>query len=372
MSTQYIKENKLSSKLLYWLPSQYSFKKAAKIVDTLRLEELSSEICTNVKQVLNNNEINLTEAPLKYLNKIIKLQLLMGYQDVNKSSGIGKKGDKVLLVGTGGHYPHRLLSYYFKRNGNKVIRFDHGGERPLFQDSHWGINEFAFLDIFMTFGKGLKRRIDQNICENNIPFVNNEKNSFEVGSIVSESLRNIYKKNFKSKGEEVKKVMVLMPGLLGNWLIPGDYPPDFVFLKAIWHTIKELKRKNYYLILKKHPKTLRSKSLSVFDKFVDEVKDDYFSEIMEMADAYVFFYCGTAFCEALMSIKPIVYIHLPYRQIDLQTRSELEDIFCWVDYNEEDENFVENDKMINYLKNINQDMKSRRDFVQENYLTSSN
>ena len=93
---------KLSSKLLYWLPSQYTFKKATKTVDRLHLEEFSSAICTNVKQVLNNNEINLPEAPLNYLNKIIKLQLLMGYQDVNKSFGIGKKGTKCCLLAQGG------------------------------------------------------------------------------------------------------------------------------------------------------------------------------------------------------------------------------------------------------------------------------
>ena len=34
--------------------------------------------------------------------------------------------------------------------------------------------------------------------------------------------------------------------------------------------------------------------------------------------------------------------------------------------------FVDDDKMVNYLKNNNQDMISRRDFVEENYLTASN
>ena len=104
----------------------------------------------------------------------------------------------------------------------------------------------------------------------------------------------------------------------------------------------------------------------------DEIRDDYFAEAMEMADAYIFFYCGTAFCEALMSLKPIVYIHLPYRQVDLQTRSELEKILCWIDCNDTDGLFVDDDKMVNYLKNNNQDMISRRDFVEENYLTASN
>ena len=198
-----------------------------------------------------------------------------------------------------------------------------------------------------------------------------ERNGFEVNSVVSKSFRNIFQKNSKAPRKEVKRVMVLMPPLLGDWLIPGNYPPDLVYLNAIWQTIQELKRNKYYIILKKHPKTLRSKLFCLFDQFVDEINEDYFVDVMEMANAYIFFYYGTALCEALMSPKPIAYIHLPFRQIDYQIRSELEKSLCWVDCYDTDGLFVDHEKMITYLKNNNHDIMPRRAFVEENYLTSS-
>jgi len=367
---QHIQDNQLSPYRLYSGPCSTVKQKIELERLPSFLVEIASTLALRVREVWERYEIKFANEAFNYLNRFIKEELSIANQDVKRSFAGGKMGSKLLLVSTGGHYPNRLLSYYFLRNGNRVIRFDHGADRVLFLDRHWGVNEFAFQNVFVTFGEGLRQRLITNIREGKIPVVPVERQNTEIRSMVSEKLRDIFEKHRETCTREVKKVMLIMPSFGGNSAIPISYTPDMIMLSAIRKTIQELKHNGFYVILKKHPKSIKNKSFSLFDQFVDEINTDYFLEVMDKGDAFVVMGAGTAFCESLMTMKPVVYFHLPFRTVDPWAQSELEKCLCWVDCDDNNGLHIDHKKMISYLKNNEHDMSARRAFIEKTYLSS--
>ena len=162
-----------------------------------------------------------------------------------------------------------------------------------------------------------------------------------------------------------------MPELAGSRVIPGYSPPDLVYILVILRTIRKLKRNGFHLILKKSPKHVISRRFDAFDSLVDEISEDYFfPKVTDQADAFILFYAGSAFCEALLSMKPIVYIHLPFRTADPWARSKLEKCLCWIDCDDNDGLQVDLERMIYYLNGDCYETAQRRVFVEKNYLSS--
>ena len=366
---QHIQNNGLSTHNLRWTPWLLSKQREAASKHPSVVYDTVCTFVDKVHEIWEHNEITYSKHTLDHLKRILLMHLSVAERDIRRNIlWINKWRNSPLFVGSGGRYENRLLSYLFTKNGNTVMRFDHGGERPLFLDKYWGINEFAFQNIFVTFGKGLESRLRLNVQSGKYFMPPDELQNTKFHSLVSNEFLGIYKKHYNHNVKKVRKVMVVLPLFSGDKILPGYYAPDFINVLVIWKAIQELKRKGFYLVLKKKPKLLKSRLFSIFDRFVDEINVDYFPDVTNIADAYVFFYLGTAFCQALMSLKPVVYVHLPYRVIDPWAKSELKRIICWIDPEEPDGVRIDYRKMINYL-NTGHDMRAKRtEFVENIYL----
>jgi hypothetical protein len=126
----------------------------------------------------------------------------------------------------------------------------------------------------------------------------------------NQSLQKVYS---KCKGcapvEKIKKIMIV------------GYPMDYIyhpFLKGhetmtythmTVNILKALKKAGYYLIYKTHPDTT-AETDGVFEKFVDEIIKEDFTEVYQQADClfYISPY-STTFGFGALTNKPIVYVN---------------------------------------------------------------
>ena len=94
-------------------------------------------------------------------------------------------------------------------------------------------------------------------------------------------------------------------------------------------------------------------------------------DTLDQADAYVCDLVGTAFMEALCSLKPIVLIEIPNRQLTEEARTELKKsvIVIPATYNENNRITIEPDGLIDGLREP-VDLAARYKFISD-YLTSS-
>jgi len=327
-----------------------------------------ADLADRVETIWKENDIERTEKASKYITYVLTEHIKIALYHSKKKLSEKNLKKKRLLIGTGGKYQNRLLSYFFLRDGGDVFRFDHGGERSLFFDRWWGINEFSFQNRFVTFGQGSKKRLIKNIKEKRILLRNYNDIPISIDGMISKEFHSIYKRCFKPKKEVIKNVMVVMTYFKGSKIIPGYQAPDFVYLFTIFQAISKLQSKGFHIILKKYPKGCHQ-DFPYLEKYASEISDEPFNSAMKRADAFVFVYTGTAFCEALMSSKPIVYLHTPHRVIDPWARRKLEDIICWIDIGDTEENNRTMDRMIEYLEDNRLNLDKREAFINDFFLS---
>ena len=365
---QYIAGNGIAAYRLHWHHYSTLVDFPSSFEGIPGLANMGDALTAKVRGVWEASDLQISGDAVDYMRKCILWHFAIAYRDSRRSLGRSNMEGKTLLVGTGGKYGNRLLSYYFMRAGGRVVRFDHGGERALFRDRLWGFNEFAFQDVFVTFGEGLRKRLMEDISNREILLFPVEEKKIQIESIVYEGFRKIFNGFCDTKPAEIRKVMILMPVLSGSNNFPGFDTPDIFYLSIILKTIQALKLKGFYLILKQYPKLGMSRAFPLFDSMVDEIDHNYFDQVIDRADAFVCFYAGTAFCEALMSMKPVAYVHMPFRTVDPMVRSELEKILCWIDCEDNDGLFIDVEKMVSFLEDGDLDRNQREAFLHKYYL----
>ena len=99
-------------------------------------------------------------------------------------------------MGTGtGHYT-RLISTIAKNHKAKVWKFEHGGEKCLYDDNWYWESAFYNTDVFVTYGKKWKKYVEKKAKDLN--------KEIQVKSIGSSHHKKIFDLNFKKKSNKKK------------------------------------------------------------------------------------------------------------------------------------------------------------------------
>ena len=113
-------------------------------------------------------------------------------------------------------------------------------------------------------------------------------------------------------------------------------------------------------------------NISIFGDIADEeLTQVSMAYTFEQADAYVLDIVGTAFMEALCTLKPVVLIEIPNRRLTENARAQLKTHISVVEatFDENNRVIIESDQLINGLHRP-VDLIARHKFISD-YLTSS-
>lgn len=247
----------------------------------------------------------------EYIKGMAEFYISWGLHDIVRKCPFNLK-DSVFFCGTGGGYWNRLISMKVQSQGGKVIRMDHGGERPFFADKWWGLNEFAFCDEFVTFSTAGALQIKKNlecVCRT------------LLDSPVNLETKAIKEKNFAvlagkygdnpAKNGETGSVMLVPAGFMGEFnSVPSFTVPDVPYAVFQSRMLESMKNAGLEVFYKQAPKAARD-CLFGPEKHGAKIVRGFLSECLDIPDAFLFTFCGTAFCEALCTNKVIVLVKAP-------------------------------------------------------------
>jgi len=247
----------------------------------------------------------------EYIRGMAEYYISWGLRDIVKKCPF-KLEDSVFFCGTGGGYWNRLISLKVQKAGGKVIRMDHGGERPFFADKWWGLNEFAFCDEFVTFSSAGAIQIKKNL-ESAYRTLLDSPGTLEVRTIKGKSFAVLSEKYGKlpANNEKPKSVMFVPSGFMGEFnSVPSFTVPDVPYAVFQAKILEELKYAGFETLYKQAPKAARD-CLFGPEKYGAKIVRGFLGECLDIPDAFLFTFCGTAFCEALCTNKVIVLIKAP-------------------------------------------------------------
>ena len=132
-----------------------------------------------------------------------------------------------------------------------------------------------------------------------------------------------------------------------------------------------IKAAGFRTIVKRHPKGIGS-NIPIFEDVASkELKQTKMADTFNQADAYVIDQLGTGFMEAMCTLKPVILIEIPNRQLTKQARTQLNKsiVIIRATYDENNRVTIERDRLIEGLgEPIN--LEARHKFISD-YLTSS-
>jgi hypothetical protein len=234
----------------------------------------------------------------------------------------------LFLSGTSGNYYDRLISYAFYRHDLKVIRFGHGADRGLFDDFSWEVIDLAFADVYVAHGEGESEVLSGRTSRLQLPSISNSSVKFiDFGSDYHRSISDIFSvdtggqvnKNYR------KNVVIGAPAFSGTArAMPFIKPHDFVCFDLQIKTLNMVNRLGYNPLIKRHPKG-KLAGRAIYSHYgANEIFGQNFVQCTTMADAYVFSVAGSAFVEALCTMKPVVLLNIPYRPFNKDIFSNME------------------------------------------------
>jgi hypothetical protein len=274
------------------------------------VEALADKIAFCWRKILENKVEKISSNAIAYMKLIAFYYLSWAWRDMHKKD-IFDLNDSLFITGTGGGYWNRMISYKVQKAGGKVVRLDHGGERPFCADKWWGINEFVFCDKFVTYSKAGAEAIKANINKA-YKSLFDDPSQTEISSF-KESSFNILRKKFDSSEspKEIKSIMFVPVGFQGEFnTTPSFTTHDVPYSEFQIQILRELQKTNIKVYYKQAPKAYLENIFKPEDFGAETVKG-YLSECLEKADAFLFTFTGTAFCESLISDKPVLLIQAP-------------------------------------------------------------
>lgn len=199
-------------------------------------------------------------------------------------------------IGTGSKVSNQIISYIVKKRGGVINRFSHGGDRGFFRDKLFYRSEFRNTDKYCVHGfheyKGLSCRIDKKI----------------IGSPY-------HRKLFQKSNHLWSKTLVycLPSNVSPNHHFPKIKFTDYNQYKIQLLIIKLLKLSGYKVILKTHPKGVKSPFFEEIKKLSDGVLLKSMEESLIIYDNWVFDIFGSACVEAISANKNIIYFDFGLR-----------------------------------------------------------
>lgn len=217
---------------------------------------------------------------------------------------------KQIITGTGSKSSTRVLSKFFKINGNEVLRFSHGGDRCFFNDEVFRKTEFFECDKYITHGHAEGRFLfDRSI------------------GMSSKYHKRLYESfsNTSNTGNQSHRTVVYCSGsYVGD--LRHFYNMKYVdTLYFDWqlYLVKMLKRIcSSSVLYKKHPKGFLHAE-NVVGEFADGELNMPMEEALAYGDIWIFDMAGSAFVEALCAGKQVIYIDSGQRKFNPDTFTQL-------------------------------------------------
>lgn len=266
--------------------------------------DLISQISPSVKTLLK-----------EMIKEISQCYLEIACYDLKQLRAIqGKQLGDTLLSGTP-KYVGRLLGKIYQDADRRVIRYEHGGERPFFNDIGWPMSELIFADEYCCFGWAGANALRQNYWQHERIPVSEFKPKFRAQG--SRKHQEIFEKSENHLSDIQSKTVLYVPGLyLGEQYRSVSIrmkPNDIVYLNwQIW-LVQELRAIGYKVIIKKHPGGLSDVG-RLLSKFTDIFWEERYDPIASSNYVQFFDFPGTAFIDALATSAPVVFLNMGFRQ----------------------------------------------------------
>jgi hypothetical protein len=330
------------------------------------------EIATEIQRQLSSRLTDVDHPPTEKLNshirRLVTNHLINGWSDKDFRPEFTPNSKMTLFTGTGGGYISRTLSNAFQKNGAKVIRTTHGGDSVLFNDPLWASTEIPFSDTYVTFGtKAAEITRDKVEKHQSIRHLPKAPSVVAAGSFFHQRIVDV---SFTSN--EIKTVHLITASFSGvRRHIPNLKIHDIVLLDWYRRLLQMIKAAGFRTIAKRHPKGIGSDIPIFEDVASQELRQMKMRDTFDQADAYVCDLVGTAFMEALCTLKPVILIEIPNRQLTEDARKELNKsvVIIPATYNENNRVTIEGERLIDGLREP-VDLEARHKFISD-YLTSS-
>jgi len=303
---------------------QYFFK-----ID-IKSSDLSKSVSNKVKNTLVNKiqekYFSLNYDHIESIGFIVDSFVARSYNNMSGYNKIlSKCGENSYIVtGTGNSYYNRLFSAIAKKEGLKVVRFNHGGDRCFYDDDFfWRNGELFQTDTYITYGKKWKSRLDKIIF--------NIGSKVDVEAIGSNYHQDIYNKFFNKKIENNKKILYIPNSFIGEIRVfPYAKLIDPVLFDWQKYIIEILQENGFDVIYKKHPKGFFHEENMLSDIATYQSSKPMI-EALEDADMVLCDMAGTAFIESLCAGKNIVLINTKQRPFNFEAKKDLQKSVSIVD-----------------------------------------
>lgn len=286
-------------------------------------QELSDHIAKHFGSIIGSHGFGTSPLFFEYIRRIAAMNLSIAkhWRGKNHEKYFNTR-NSILLTASAGGFESRLMSHVFQRNELRVIRFTHGGERGLIDDPRWHYPELMFTDFYVVHGQTEATQVTDAVRRNTSSLTSRNLQVIGAGSRFHAQLR-IQNTATESSGR-VQNVMVVTASMK-NEVRPAFVSTGEEIPYLEWHLrlLKSLRDANYNIISKRHPKGFLS-NIKLFDGIAnEELIDGSFTDLMEIADAFVFDFAASAFMEALCTNKPVILIETPYRTLLPAGRGEV-------------------------------------------------
>jgi len=295
---------------------------------------------------------------------IIEVLLSRVTNDINNYNGF-LDNSKNIITGTGNGYYNRLISTLAKKNGTKVWRFNHGGDRCFFNDDFFWNAEYFQTDTYVTYGKKWGQ-----FSRKRAKMLNKDIHIIEQGSDYHKKIFNRY---FEKKKNKLKKILYVQTAFVSE---ARQFPYSAIIDPVMYdwqkYLIETLQNLNYEVMYKIHPKGFFQKknNLSSIAKYKSTKS---MIESLEYSDTVILDSAGSAFVEALCAGKDIIYIDMNQRLFDKENFNEFNSVVKIVSTNFRNGIFYLNmEELLHALSTPHKNLKKQEQIVNDYWLKDTN
>lgn len=314
----------------------------------------------------------MTLSGMNYVRSLARDHLSASWKDRSYAfSDWTGDGHRCLYTGTGAGYLARLTSYLFWFRGHRVVRSTHGGDNPLFHDPLWPTIDLPFASIYTTFGKEAARA-----TQNMVAARQETRASQYPSDIVAAGSgfhRHLYESVAVGASISPQDISVISASFTGvARALPKVKLHDMVYLE--WHArlLAGIRSLGFQVTSKRHPKGLLADRTIFGHACQTEIIQAGMTETLRTADAFIADIAGSAFIEALCTLKPVVLIDIPIRLMTAEGRRRLKESVEIVPAHFDERNRVTVDfEEVREAIDTPVDIESRKRFIDDYLLTPS-
>ena len=287
------------------------------------VEDLIETLRKNYRNILYEYEFNKKYfiKACNILDASINYHMRKANHDYNMLPNIMNKkfmGD-TFISGTP-KYLGRLVSAYYQKMSKSTWRFAHGGDRAFFDDYNFSITEFPYCDKYFCHSHLEANNIKQRLKEGRM--INLNFNAIEFTANSNVRSRSIYKNSKKSDSNKKRYIFYYCGTYVGERLARpmNERCPDIQYIEWQSWLISALRKLNYNIIIKRHPKGILTNN-RFLEKYSNEViRDNYKNQLLP--SCYLFDFFGTAMFDAMATKTGIIYFDMGLRTMDMNSKHD--------------------------------------------------